>query len=99
VTVRVQLPAQLRTLAQVEGELRLELDGAATQRALLDALEAAHPTLRGTVRDHATRERRPYLRFFACGEDVSFESPDAPLPEPVVAGEEPFLVVGAISGG
>lgn len=98
-TVRVVLPAQLRTLARVAGEVEVELAGAPTQRALLDALEAAHPTLRGTIRDHATRERRSHLRFFACGEDFSFAAPDDPLPAPVAEGREPFLVVGAISGG
>jgi hypothetical protein len=99
VTVRVVLPAQLRTLARIAGEVELELAGPATQRTLLDALESAYPTLRGTIRDHATRQRRSHLRFFACGEDFSFAAPDEPLPGPVVEGREPFLVVGAISGG
>ena len=98
-TVRVVLPAQLRTLARVAGEVEVELAGPATQRALLDALETTYPTLRGTIRDHATRRRRSHLRFFACGEDVSFAAPEDPLPGPVAEGREPFLVVGAISGG
>jgi hypothetical protein len=97
--IRVVLPQHLRTLARVEGELKLALDGAPTQRTLLDALEELHPVLRGTIRDHATRRRRAYLRFFACGRDLSHEPPDAPLPEAVATGAEPFVVLGALSGG
>lgn len=97
--IRVKLPAHLRTLAKVEGEVLLEVDTPVTQRALLDALEARYPTLRGTVRDHATGQRRAYVRFFACAEDVSHEPMDTPLPEAVVSGQEPFLIVGAIAGG
>jgi molybdopterin synthase sulfur carrier subunit len=99
VVIRVVLPAHLRRLARVEGEVALELDGAATQRAVLDALEARYPVLRGTVRDHATGQRRAFVRFFACEEDLSHESPDAPLPDAVIRGREPFLVVGAMAGG
>jgi molybdopterin converting factor small subunit len=97
--IRVVLPAHLRTLARVDGEVMLELQGPATQRSVLDALEARYPMLRGTLRDHVTQQRRPFVRFFACGEDWSHESPDARLPEAVERGEEPFLVVGAIAGG
>jgi hypothetical protein len=97
--IRVVLPAHLRTLAQVTGEVKLDVAGRATQRAVLDALEARYPVLRGTIRDHATQVRRPYLRFFACQQDLSHDPLDAPLPEAVTAGTEPFLVVGAISGG
>jgi sulfur-carrier protein len=97
--IRVILPAHLRILARVEGEVRLEVEGAVTQRAVLDALEARYPALGGTLRDYATHQRRPFVRFFACQEDLSHESPDAPLPETVAAGTEPFLVVGAIAGG
>jgi molybdopterin converting factor small subunit len=97
--IRVVLPAHLRELARVSGEVTLDVPAPATQRALLDALEAAYPVLRGTIREHATLRRRPLLRFFACEEDMSFEPPDAPLPEAVVAGKEPFLIVGAIAGG
>ncbi len=97
--IRVLLPQPLRTLARVEGEVELEVEGAATQRSVLDALEARHPALRGTIRDHATRERRPFVRFFACEQDLSHEPADAPLPEEVADGREPFLVVGAIAGG
>ncbi len=97
--IRVLLPQPLRTLARVEGEVELEVSGAVTRDRVLDALEAAYPALCGTVRDHATRERRPYVRFFACGRDLSHEPADAPLPEEVAAGREPFLVVGAIAGG
>jgi molybdopterin converting factor small subunit len=97
--IRVVLPAHLRELARVSGEVTLDVPAPATQRALLDALEAAYPVLRGTIREHATLRRRPLLRFFACEEDLSFEPPDAPLPEAVVAGKEPFLIVGAIAGG
>ncbi len=97
--IRVVLPYHLRTLARVDGEVLLAVDGPATQRTLLDALEAAYPALRGTIRDHVTQERRPLLRFFACSEDLSFEPADAPLPAAVVAGTEPFFVVGAVAGG
>jgi len=97
--IRVVLPAHLRTLAHVPGEVELELDGQATQRSVLDALEFHYPMLRGTLRDHATQVRRPFVRFFACERDISRESPDAPLPEAVMAGNEPFLIVGAIAGG
>jgi hypothetical protein len=97
--IRVLLPFHLRRLANVEGEVELEVEGLATQRAVLDALEARYPALCGTMRDHATQQRRPFIRFFACAEDLSHESPDAPLPEAVAQGAEPFLVVGAIAGG
>jgi hypothetical protein len=93
------LPAHLRTLAQLQGELTLEVEGPVTQRSILDALEARYPMLRGTLRDHVTLKRRPFVRFFACEEDWSHESPDAPLPEAVASGKEPFLIVGAIAGG
>jgi sulfur-carrier protein len=97
--IRVVLPAHLRTLAHVEGEVTLEVEGQATQRSVLDALEARYPMLLGTLRDHVTQQRRPFVRFFACEEDLSHESPDAPLPDAVARGTEPFLVVGAIAGG
>ena len=97
--VRVVLPAHLRTLAHVDGEVKLDVEGPVTQRAVLDALEAAYPMLRGTIRDHVTHQRRAFLRFFACEEDWTHESPDAPLPEAVATGAEPFLVVGAMAGG
>jgi molybdopterin synthase sulfur carrier subunit len=97
--IRVVLPAHLRTLAHVDGEVKLDVKGPATQRAVLDALEASYPMLRGTIRDHVTQQRRAFVRFFACAEDVSHESPDAPLPDEVARGAEPFLVVGAMSGG
>ena len=97
--IRVVLPAHLRTLARVDDEVQLSVDGRATQRSILDALEARYPVLRGTIRDHVTLQRRPYLRFFACAEDLSHEEPDAPLPDAVAAGSEPFLVVGAMAGG
>jgi hypothetical protein len=97
--IRVLLPQPLRTLARVEGEVVLPVEGAATQRAVLDALEARHPALCGTIRDHTTGARRPYVRFFACERDLSHEPADAPLPEAVATGREPFLVVGAIAGG
>jgi sulfur-carrier protein len=99
VSVRVVLPAHLRTLARVGGELKLEVAGPVTQRTVLDALEAAHPMLCGTIRDHTTKERRAFLRFFACEEDFSNESPDAPLPEAVATGAEPLLIIGAMAGG
>jgi molybdopterin synthase sulfur carrier subunit len=97
--IRVLLPQPLRTLARVEGEVELQVEGAVTQRSVLDALEAAYPALRGTIRDHATLARRPYVRFFACEQDLSHEPADAPLPAAVAEGREPFLVVGAIAGG
>jgi hypothetical protein len=97
--IRVVLPPHLRTLAGVGAELQLELDGTATQSAILDALEARFPMLRGTIRDYVTLKRRPLLRFYACGEDVSFEPPDAPLPEAIAKGDEPFLIWGAVAGG
>ena len=97
--IRVVLPQHLRTLARVEGEVPLDVEGVATQRSVLDALEARYPMLCGTIRDHETQKRRPFVRFFACGEDLSHESPDAPLPDAVATGAEPFLVVGAIAGG
>jgi len=97
--IRVVLPAHLRTLARAGSEVELEVDGAVTQRSVLDALEARYPMLRGTIRDHVTHQRRPFVRFFACGEDWSHESPDASLPEAVAKGAEPFLLVGAIAGG
>lgn len=97
--IRVLLPSPLRTLARVEGEVELEVEGAVTRDRVLDALEARYPALCGTIRDHATHERRPFVRFFACEQDLSHEPADAPLPEAVVAGREPFLVVGAIAGG
>jgi hypothetical protein len=98
-TVRVVLPAHLRTLARVDGEVKLDVAGPVTQRAVLDALEAAYPMLRGTIRDQVTRQRRAFVRFFACEADLSHDPPDAPLPEAVAAGTEPFLVVGAMAGG
>jgi molybdopterin converting factor small subunit len=97
--IRVELPAHLRTLAGVSGEVALEIQGAATQRSILDALEARYPMLQGAIRDHVTKIRRPFLRFFACQEDWSHESPDAPLPAEVATGKEPFLIIGAIAGG
>jgi len=97
--IRVVLPLHLRRLAQVNGELRLDVPPPATQRTVLDALEARHPALRGTIRDHATQRRRAYVRFFACGRDLSHEAADAPLPEAVAAGAEPFVVLGALAGG
>jgi len=97
--IKVVLPAHLRTLAQVTGEVEISVAGPVTQRAILDALEARYPMLQGTIRDHVTQQRRPFVRFFACQEDLSHESPDAPLPDAVVSGAEPFLVVGAIAGG
>mgnify|MGYP000890655084 FL=1 len=97
--IRVVLPYHLRNLARVDGEVALNLEGQATQGQALDALEAAYPVLRGTIRDQATRRRRPFIRFFACGQDLSHEATDAPLPEAVAAGAEPFWVVGAMAGG
>jgi len=99
VIIRVVLPAHLRTLARVNGEVKLDLDGTATQRSILDELEATYPMLRGTIRDQVTQQRRAFVRFFACEQDLSHESPDAPLPDPVAKGAEPFLVVGAMAGG
>ena len=97
--IRVVLPFHLRTLARVDREVKLAVEGQVTQRSVLDALEAAYPMLRGTTRDHVTQRRRPLLRFFACGQDLSNELPDTPLPDAVATGAEPFLVVGAIAGG
>lgn len=97
--IRVVLPFHLRAIAGVEGEVALEVVGPVTQRTVLDALEARYPSLRGTIRDHATGRRRPFVRFFACAEDLSHEPPDAPLPQAVASGSEPYLVVGAIAGG
>ena len=97
--IRVVLPPHLRTLAQVRGDVELEVQGPATQRSILDALEARYPMLRGTIRDHVTQQRRPFLRFFACEQDLSHEPPDAPLPDAVASGAEPFIVIGAIAGG
>ena len=97
--IRIVLPAHLRVLARVGSEVELEVEGDATQRAVLDALEARYPVLCGTIRDHVTLKRRPYVRFFACGRDLSHELPDVPLPEAVANGNEPFLLVGAMAGG
>ncbi len=97
--IRVVLPYHLRTLARVDGEVLLDVAGSVSQRSVLDALEARYPVLRGTIRDHGTQQRRPFIRFFACKEDLSHESPDAALPEAVATGAEPFLVVGAMAGG
>jgi len=97
--VRVILPVHLRTLARIDGEVTLDVEGEVSQRSVLDALEGRYPVLRGTIRDHITHQRRPFLRFFACEQDLSLEPPDAPLPSAVASGEEPFLVVGAIAGG
>ncbi|MGH7709566.1 MAG: MoaD/ThiS family protein [Vulcanimicrobiaceae bacterium] len=97
--IRVELPAHLRTLARVAGELTLDVDGRATQRAVLDALETRYPVLRGTIRDQVTQKRRPFVRFFACERDLSHELPDAPLPDAVATGAEPLLIIGAMAGG
>jgi hypothetical protein len=97
--IRVVLPQHLRTLARVGEEVAVEVEGPATQRSVLDALEARYPVLRGAIRAHVTKRRRPFVRFYACEQDLSHESPDAPLPEPVAAGAEPLLVVGAMAGG
>ena len=97
--IRVTLPAHLRKLAHVDGEVKLDVEGQVTQRSVLDALEARYPMLRGTIRDHVTQKRRAFVRFFACGEDLSHEPPDAPLPDAVATGAEPFMIVGAIAGG
>jgi len=97
--IRVVLPPHLRMLARVDGEVELEVKGAVTQRSVLNTLEVRYPMLRGTIRDHVTRLRRPMVRFFVCGEDLSHESPDAPLPDAIAKGSEPFLIIGAIAGG
>jgi molybdopterin synthase sulfur carrier subunit len=97
--IKVVLPAHLRTLAHVQGDVELEIGGRCTQRSVLDALEARYPMLRGTIRDHVTHERRPFLRFFACSEDFSLLPPDTPLPDAVASGAEPFFIIGAIAGG
>jgi molybdopterin converting factor small subunit len=97
--IRVVLPTHLRRLAGIDGEVELEVEGQATQRSVLDALEARYPMLCGTIRDHVTQKRRPFLRFFACQQDLSLDPPDAPLPDAVASGAEPFLVIGAIAGG
>jgi sulfur-carrier protein len=99
VMIRVRLPAHLRTLARVDGEVQLQVAGQATQRSVLDALETCYPVLRGTIRDHVTHRRRAFVRFFACEQDLSHELPDTPLPPAVAMGTEPFLVVGAMAGG
>jgi len=97
--ITVTLPAHLRTLAKEDGDVELQIEGPVTQRTVVDALEACYPALRGTIRDHGTLKRRAFIRFFACGQDLSHESPDAELPEAVAAGTEPFLIVGAMAGG
>jgi len=97
--IQVILPYHLRTLAHISGDIEIQVDGQVTQRSILDALESEYPMLRGTIRDHDTGQRRPFLRFFVCGEDWTHESPDAPLPEAVASGREPFYVIGAIAGG
>jgi len=98
-TIRVELPQHLRTLAHVGHEVEIQVDGAVTQRSLLDAIEERYPMLKGAIRDHVTKQRRAFLRFFACQEDLTHESPDALLPDAVVSGKEPFLIIGAIAGG
>jgi molybdopterin synthase sulfur carrier subunit len=98
-SVRVKLPAHLRALARIQGEVRVDVEGAVTQRAVLDALETEFPMLLGTIRDRSTARRRPFVRFYACEKDLSHEEPDTPVPEPVARGEEPFLVIGAMAGG
>jgi len=97
--IRVVLPPHLRTLARIGGEVSLNVEGQATQRSVLDALEVSYPMLRGTIRDHVTQERRPFVRFFACSEDLSHEPPDTPLPDAIASGDEPLLIIGAIAGG
>ena len=97
--IRVILPTHLRRLAHLDGEVKLNVEGVVTQRSILDALEASYPVLRGTIRDHDTQERRPFLRFFVCEEDISLDPPDTPLPDAIATGAEPFLVIGAIAGG
>jgi sulfur-carrier protein len=99
VIIRVELPQHLRTLAHVGHEVEIQVDGPVTQRSVLDAVEATYPMLKGAIRDHVTKQRRAFLRFFACQEDLTHESPDAPLPDAVVSGKEPFLIIGAIAGG
>src|ERR1035438_6251550 len=99
VTIRVELPQHLRTLAHVGREVQIQVETPVTQRSVLDAVEAAYPMLRGTIRDHGTQQRRAFLRFFACEEDLSHEPPDSPLPDAVASGKEPFIVIGAIAGG
>ena len=98
-TIRVILPAHLRTLARIDGEVNLEMEGPVTPHSILNTLETRYPMLRGTIRDQMTQQRRPFIRFFACGQDLSHEPPDAPLPDPITTGEEPFLIVGAMAGG
>ncbi len=97
--IRVELPSPLRSLAQVKGEVQLDVSGPVTQRSVVDAIELRYPMLRGAIRDHVTKQRRPFLRFYACGEDLSHEPLDAPLPAAVAAGSEPYLVIGSIAGG
>jgi molybdopterin synthase sulfur carrier subunit len=97
--IRVLLPAHLRALARIDGEVKLDVEGEVTQRSVLDALEARYPMLRGTIRDHVSQQRRPFVRFFACEQDLSHELPDAPLPDAVAMGAEPFFIIGAIAGG
>ena len=97
--IRVELPSPLRVLARIDGEVQLEVEGHVTQRSVLDAVEARYPMLRGAIRDHVTQKRRPFVRFFACEEDLSHESPDEPLPDAVATGAEPYLVIGAVAGG
>lgn len=97
--IRVELPAHLRTLARLNGEVELQVEGPATPSAILNALEARYPMLRGTIRDHVTQQRRPFVRFFACAQDVSHEPPDTPLPDAITQGTEPFMIVGAMAGG
>ena len=99
VTIRVELPQHLRTLAHVGREVEIQVEGPVTQRSVLDAVEASYPMLKGAIRDHVTKQRRAFLRFFACQEDLTHESPDSPLPDAVVSGKEPFLIIGAIAGG
>jgi len=97
--IRVSMPAHLRTLAGVSGDVTVDVDGEVTRQKILDALESRYPMLRGTIREHVSRERRPFLRFFACGEDITHQSPDDPLPQQIASGEEPFYIIGAIAGG
>jgi sulfur-carrier protein len=97
--IRVAMPAHLRTLARVDGDVSLDVKGPVTQDSILDALESSYPMLRGTIRDHVTKQRRAYIRYFACAEDISFEPSDAPLPDKIASGAEPFMIVGAIAGG
>jgi molybdopterin synthase sulfur carrier subunit len=97
--IRVEIPSHLRTLAKIEGDVMVGIQGAVTQRTVLDAIEARYPMLRGTIRDQVTKQRRPFMRFFACEQDLSHESPDTPLPDAVISGTEPFCIIGAIAGG